>query len=484
MFVSLLLTLWLTVYPLARVLFLVEIDYNEGWNLYNTRRLVEHTLLYPVAVGWRSNNYPIGWFALLAGLHHLTHEYLFTARMVALLALLALCTLVAVVALRLGAPRLSALLAGLFCLDVFATSANTYFGMNDPQMLAQALFVSGFLVYLGGRTDPRRVVTCALLCVVAGSIKHNPLDVPLAVLLDLLFVSLPLALLFAAVGLVVAGVSILLNLHFGGPFFVAQMLLPRTWTFAHLWQDQIAGVLGPIVIPLVVASIAAIRHVRNPRLRPAALLLFCALAIGTAFGGGSGVSLNTYFSVFVATSIWLGLLFDPLLSGAGLPRWAQVRLAGLPVYGLAIPLLFLWLLTPAAVNGDLNPVSQIRQTTEDARSFTREVDFLRTRPQPAICESLLRCWYAGEPYLYDPFNATRLIRLHKLDPAPMVEALRQGRIGAVEMDQTLDDRTEQERWPAPLVLAIRQNYHPALVDDDVAIYVPNHPAPTLGVDLP
>ncbi len=477
----LLLTLWFAAWPFARACFRVEVDYNEGWNVYNTQRLVNHQQLYPVAAGWQSNNYPMGWFALLAGLHHVTQEYLFTARAVSLLALCALCVLAGAVVRTLGAPGRSALLAGLFCLGVFATDANIYVGMDDPQMLAQAVFLCGFLVYLGGRTRWLHVVLAALLFVVAGSIKHNPLDVPLAVLLDLLFVAWPLALLFAVTGLAFAAGAVALTLHFGGPFFLAQMLLPRTWTFSHLWRDQITGILGPLLIPLVMALAWAVWNLRHPRLRPVALLVFCALGIGAAFGGGAGVSLNTWFSAFVASSIALGVLFGSLEdAGEGAawrPDWTERPVFGIRLRHFAVPLLFVWLLIPAAINDDLNPVAQLRQTREDARHFTREVDFLRGQPRPALCESLLRCWYAGEPYVYDPFNATRLIRFHRLDPEPMVDALRNGRIGAVQMDLQMDAITEQERWPASLLLAIREKYHPALVDDDAAIYVPNRTSP-------
>ena len=35
----------------------------------------------------------------------------------------------------------------------------------------------------------------------------------------------------------------------------------------------------------------------------------------------------------------------------------------------------------------------------------RDVAFLQAHPGPALCESLLRCAFAGKPYGYDPFNA-------------------------------------------------------------------------------
>jgi hypothetical protein len=97
---------------------------------------------------------------------------------------------------------------------------------------------------------------------------------------------------------------------------------------------------------------------------------------------------------------------------------------------------------------------------------------LHNLPGPAICESLLRCYFAGKPYIFDPFNTTRLIQFGKLDPKPMIEGLRQQRYAAVQFDYPVQKERSSERFDPAIVGAIEQSYVPALVNEDGEIYVP------------
>ena len=79
--------------PFARAFFRVEVNYNEGWNIYNASTVANHQLLYPVKYAWTTVNYPMLSFFIFAQLHRLTHDYLFTARAVSLASLQGICTL-------------------------------------------------------------------------------------------------------------------------------------------------------------------------------------------------------------------------------------------------------------------------------------------------------------------------------------------------------------------------------------------------------
>lgn len=467
----LLFALLTAVYPFTRAFFRVEVDYNEGWNIYNADRLVQHLPLYPVAYGWQTVNYPMLSFVLFAQLHKLSHEYLFTARVVSLLALLACCGLTGIIVRRLGGTLPAAWLSGLFALGIFCTNADTYVGTDDPQLLAQAFFLLGFFLYLGRRESYAALAGVAAIFVFAGSIKHNPLDFPLAVLLDLVLFSRRRTLWFSVVGLALAAASVAANIHFGGPFFVAQMLAPRIYSGVKLLKTAVI-VLGPVLLPLVVAVAGATMLLRSKRQRVAAILLGSSLVVGAAFGGGVGVSVNTFFSAFFAIAIALGLLLTRLTEQPqALPAWGT-RLN--PNYAVAS--IFLWLVIPAMVAGIWNPVASLKRTQEDQTQFDREVATLRASPGPVLCESLLRCYAAGKPYLYDPFNATRLIAFGKLDAAPMLADLQQGRYSAVELEEPLSPDSQsavsEERLPAAFADAIRRHYQPVMVDDDATIYVP------------
>ena len=454
------------IYPFARSAFRLQVNYNEGWNVYSAERVVHHLRLYPEAYGWQTVNYPILSFYLMAFLHRFTHEYLFTARLVSLLSLIACCVLCGIIVRQLSGLKRAALLSTFFCLGVFCTSANLYVGMDDPQLLAQVFFLTGFVVYLSNRRSLLTISLAATFFVFAGSIKHNPIDFPLAVLCDLAFLSWRRTLWFCACGIALTGLSIALNIQFGGPFFFAHVLSPRVYDLQHGLHALTLGVLLPLIGPLVLAGAFAWTVRRNPSRRVVAFLLAWSLLIGTLFAGGSGVSTSTYFSALIAISIAIGLLLSDLEEG----RWSWTR------HSLAwyIPAMtFLWLLIPAACNDVINPIQMLRLTAERQRQFDQEVSFLKLQPSPQLCEDLLVCFYAGQPYIYDPFNATQLIRLGKLNPAPFLGKLDNSSFGAIELARhTGDDISQADRFPQSFLDAIAKHYDPALTTSDATLYKP------------
>lgn len=471
------------VYPFARAAFRVEVDYNEGWNVYNAARVANHQQLYPVAYGWQSVNYPMLSFAMMAGLHHLTHDYLFTARALSLLSLLGCCILVTLIVRQIAgtdsAGRRAALLAGFLCLVTFCTDADKYVGMDDPQLLANVLFLLGFFVYVRDRSNFAAVTLSAALLVVAGSIKHNPLDVPLTVVLDVVMLrglrGLPRGLWFMTVGIAGAALSIYLNLRFGGPYFVTEMLAPRTWSVLKVLQG-VEESLGPLLIPMVVALIAAVTMLRDPKRRVVGIFFLAALAVGGLFGGGLGVSTNTFFDSFFAMAMVLGVVMADLERGRY--GWAGRSVGAVKLRDCFVPVMFGWMVIPAVVAGVWNPVAMLRQTVAEQREFDGEVTFLKQRSAPVLCESLLRCYFAGQPYVYDPFNATRLIRFRKLDAGLVVAGLDRGTYSGVQFDQSPDAlAVEEERFAPEILRSIRSHYHRVLVGEDAWIEVPGAASP-------
>jgi hypothetical protein len=51
---------------LLSISFIFEHNYNEGWNVYNVQRIIDHELVYDDNY-WRVNNYPVGSFFIVAG---------------------------------------------------------------------------------------------------------------------------------------------------------------------------------------------------------------------------------------------------------------------------------------------------------------------------------------------------------------------------------------------------------------------------------
>jgi hypothetical protein len=471
----LLFALWTALTPIARSCFRVDLDYNEGWNVYNAALAAAHQPLYPAKYAWTTNNYPMLSYCVAAQLQRVTHDFLFTGRALSLLSLIGCCVLVAAIARRMGVSGRAASLAGIFSLAVFCIAGEypIFIGMDDPQLFALFVFMLGLWVYLASRKSTAGVVCAALIFVVAGCIKHSPLEFPLAVLLDLLLLNWRRSLWFALSGALFAGAAVLLQIHYGGPFFVEELLMPRGYSWLKA-AKEVGIMFGPLLLPLCAAVYAGVRSLRNGKTRIAGFLLLLSLLIGGYFRGGIGVSINAQFSALLAMSILVGIFLD---AGPAL-RVGRWRLQA----GLIALLLFAWLLIPwvlvpslderGSAADNLNPMLAVRNSQAAEARFDQESALLRSHSGPALCENLLLCYFAGKPYRYDPFNAKRLVDLGKLDAQVQVSALQRHEYSAVQLSAPLDGDSQAERFAPAILDAIKQNYRPVLCNQDGAIYLP------------
>ncbi len=479
--------------PTARILRTTELGYNEGWNVAAAMRLAPgaahnpqlpfttgaspltnaccQTQLYPAAWGWTTVNYPVGSFALVAPLHSLTHNDLLTGRFLSLLSLVACSALLGLIARALGATRRATLLTVLLCLAIISVCAIDYAGVDDPQLLGDALFLLALFVYVRHRASGpvnagqaeatyATVTLTASLFVIAGSVKQSPIDFPIAVLLDLLLLSKKKAAWFTACGLAFGLLAGIANRHVGGPWFVQQLLLGRLYS-ATKARDVAVSVLGPMLIPLLLAGYTAWHLRSDPRRRIAAILLLTSILTGTYFGGGSGVAGNALFTALFAIVCLLGLLFT--------------QTEALPRLNLALPILaFTWLLIPALVQSVANPLSNLQAAKASEIRFATATNLLQQHPGPALCESILLCLRSGKPYIFDPFNANRLLLQGKLSQPALLADIAAHSYAVIQLHApaTQPDDLFRERFTPATLAAIDGNYTLALQTPDAAIYVP------------
>jgi hypothetical protein len=467
--------LWTAAMPFRRAFLFAEFDYNEGWNLYNAQKAALHQPLYPATYAWTAVNYPALSFHLIAFLGRFTHEYLFTARILSLLGLCLTAFFAGAIVRRTTHSRTAAWLTGFFLIAWFSAAADAYVGTDDPQILAQAFFMAGLFVYLRGHRQGWAIDASALLFVVGGNIKHNLIEFPLAVLLDLLITSPRRALRFAAGGGLLAALSVLLTSQIDGAAYVSSMLAPRAYSF----MDGVTlMLLLPTYSPLpVLAALGSVWFCwKFPERRVLALLLGCALVVNTFFSGGSGVDINGSFGTMLAMVLLCGVFSN------GVPQVSLLR-PGNPrtITSLRSPeavfsILFLSLAVPMIHSGNARTDEAFAANRETANRFSAEVAYLRQQPGPALCESMLRCAYAGKPYLYDPFNATRFIGQGKLDANVIVDQIKNHNYGAIQMynnaDYKLADPEPQMSFTIPILQAINQYYRPGLENEDGTIYLP------------
>ncbi len=462
------------VVPVYRAFHQIQVNYNEGWNVYLAVTASHHLPLYPAKYSWTPVVYPALSFYMMAELSKITREYIYTARAVSLVSLLICCILVGAITKKVTGAALPAFLSACFCLALFCAAGTDYVGMDDPQMLAQVFFLAGMLLYLSRKPDTLCLAGAAFFFVLAGSIKHTPVYFPLAVFLDLCLVSGRRALQFLLYGLAFLAAAIFLNIHVGGPFFIANMMMPRVFSFST-GLSYLVTVYGRLQLPLLGAAFAATFFWKNAAIRPISIWFVLSLLLGIVFSGGSGVNVNAFFGNFLSIAVLVGVLISFAWEvSAGIQKSAWLEL-GLPV------VLFAALLSPFQISHGLRPLQQFRKIQADQARFENQVRVIHDQPGPAICHSLLRCYLAGKPYLINPFDSSSLVLFGKLDAGEIVGKIQKGEYGAIQIDRPLI----AGRSPQVVLDAIDKYYVPILKDPDCIIFVPDKtrigPTQTVGL---
>jgi len=452
------------VYPVARAFYRLPINYNEGWNVYNTQVAMQHLPLYYPKYGWTTVNYPFLSFYLVGYVSHIIGDYLLTGRLLSLVALLVSCVLVGLIVKKLTDAWGPAIFAGAFCLGLFCSQVSNYVAMDDPQILAHPFFLCGLWLYLAAPPSTMRIAGITSLFTLGGNIKQNLLPAPISVLLDLFMTSSSKAIRFMLFGVFFLALSIVVNMWVGGQFFISHLLTSRAFAFVKL-RYMFSLFYSSLGQPLLISAFWSIWQLGNRQGRVISFYFFSSLLIGLAFGGGAGVSENTFFDNAFAMSIIMGACLDllwkaPITSFGKGGRWRF--LVPVLLYSTVVFTYLPW-------GGDVRRI--LSELPARERQYTTEVSFLAGKPGPAICETLMLCYDAGKPYILDPFNSTRLVQLGKLDSHEIVKQIAEKKYGAIQIE-TPATHKPSKRFTDDVLDAIDRYYVEALKGPDCYIYFP------------
>jgi hypothetical protein len=250
----------------------------------------------------------------------------------------------------------------------------------------------------------------------------------------------------------------------GGPFFISHLLSSRAYSLVIL-RAMFLSFYTPLEVPLTISLIWSIWQLQDRQARVISFYFFSSLLIGMALGGGSGIGPNTYFDNFFAMSIIMGACLDSLWKAPipSLGKGGRWRFLVPVLLYSSVPFIFGLLGLQAQRNLSALPDME--------RQFEAEVSFLTAQPGPVICESLIRCYDAGKPYILDPFNSARLIRLGKLNSDELVKQIAEKKYGAIQTEYPVS-RRPNERFPDDVLDAIDRYYVAAVRNTDCLIYVP------------
>jgi hypothetical protein len=423
----------------------VEIDGTEGWNAYLADAALGRMPLYPSPDKLITNNYPPLSYYLVGGVGRLLGDPLLAGRLISLVAVLGIGAAIAVGIRLLGGDRAGAGIGAATFVITITHFCHHYVGMDDPQLLAQAIMAAGFVGFLRAEGSGRSCLGPILLMGLAGFVKHNIIAMPLTAFLWLGF-SRPREAVKCAV---IAGAATALGfgvcfLLYGHDFFSNMLIARQTfWARSFHYAGDLRCVNVALAITVLLGCIQW--RDRGPRI----CLLLTLVGLGTAFlqRSGMGVDKNAIFDLMIGVSLGTGLAFS---YARRVPEWGV--LSG-GVLQAAILLALCVRVYPSHLNRDrtyrllFDPSFQTEitireQVTEEA------IAKVRATPGPVMSSTFV-CYRSGKPFAVDKFNVTQRMATGALPPKTLRSLLVSGQLTEVRPDLLADWENPVDGYPVP-----------------------------------
>lgn len=457
--------------------FSFEINYNEGWNVYNADRLIHGEIIYDNDY-WRINNYPVGSFLIIAGANTLIQNLLLSGRLVALVSFIAIGVFAAMAVRRFGGGRTDAVFGAACAVGFCYLVAPAWITADDPQTLGEAVMLGALVSYLARPPDGLNLSRTAFLVVLGGFIKHNLLAIPIAITLDLAFRSprrLPLWL--ASCASFATGFLGLTHIVAGGDF-IDHLLSPRLFGWYGA-RYHLMKYLRLFKFPLAAVALAAPLVLTGNR---TILVAWGTISIisATLVSGFEGTSYNMFQDAAVFLGVAAGVTMSELRRSEGRGRLATIIAGALP-FLIAQPILARAPDTAVQTYHwrDLLDFDRKRQ-----KVFLTDTKYVADRKGPAICESLLLCYMAGQPFILDPFNSRQYILSGRLDQRELIRRIAAREFAVIQLRADICDdpttsschilhyRQKVDRFTDEVLYAIDQYYEVARRSTFGSFYVP------------
>jgi len=116
--------------------------------------------------------------------------------------------------------------------------------------------------------------------------------------------------------------------------------------------------------------------------------------------------------------------------------------------------------------------------------FLSDAKYVADRLGPAICESLLLCYVAGQPFILDPFNSRQYMLSGRLDQSELIRRIAAHEFAVIQLRADIcDDPTAQschilhyrqkiDRFTDEVLYAIDQYYEISRRSTFGSFYVP------------
>jgi hypothetical protein len=427
-------------FPVRRTFANVEVNYNEGWNAYRAFMVANRVPLYgtpPHGFGTGTAYPPISFH--LIGLLGTAGTFTLMGRLVSLISLIATGIFVALIVRQGGGSRQIAVFSFLLYEIAIVLLRPDRVGMYDPQLLGEALSTAGLYFYFRNPLSNRLLCVSAIFFCLGGFTKHNLIVFPAAVAIDLLLRSRKAFLTWAGAMLLSAGLLTALTFLIDGHYFFIQLMGGgggRTYSYHMAWS-QYHHYVEKFQCLLVIATAWSIYSFRSRTLFVSAFILSHALAFLLA--GGYGVDLNIFFNALAVTVIICGFaLSDISFAFAGSQASVSNSRAALMC---AIFFISVMIFVPGQLRRDRQ---SSRELPAQVKEFDSAVQFVKLRPGPALCESLLLCYEAAKPFEYEPFSVRDQINTGRIKESEALQLLRTRHFQTVQIALRSDEENLQE----------------------------------------
>ena len=456
-------------YPLSHIATSLSFNYSEGWNTYWADAARTGHALYESGPNRTITNYPPISFHLVAFLSQLTGGDVTRAgRLLGVFCLFWSAANVGVATQRVTSSTSAGWLAALSLLLWMSLITSGRIGTNDPHFLALALSTLGLAALL--RSEDREGWVCAAAAAFATAlfVKNAMLGFPVAAVIWLIFGRHWRALaIFLATGAAVSAAWYSLVVTVDGPFFLAHLLSPRLFDRTNGIAESF-GFLGVVYAPVLI-SIAGVSSRQNARLYFPGLCLVCALAVDIALAFGNGVVNNIFFETIAALAIVSVASID--IARRVFARSPHGSIVVVITTFIALGSVLTW--APTELYAAVGRRERLARRVND---YAAGVEIIRNTQGPALCESLLMCFQAGKPFVFDPYYVKDQIAVGRLSEAQITDDFSNRRFGVVEIGE--DDPSfqlvegERLRFTAATMRVLLANYQVAFRATNFAVLVP------------
>ena len=417
--------------PLLSLCRYLPLDPNEGWNAYFADAAIHGGVLYPAADALITNNYPPLSFYLVGAVGYLTGDNIFAGRGIALLSLLFVAWSIYYWLRSTGTAVRFGVLAALTFLAYAVTYGRDYVAMNDPQWLAHALMMAGFLVVWKSEGNTRRIILGAALMMAAGWTKHLLIPLPVTVSLWLLSRSRPAFAKWAISATFILAVFAALAWLLYGPRMFESLHEPREYM---RWKaiNEAAAALRCFAPLSVLWLLSLVQGRPTERLAFVSVYLVISSALALFAAGGAGVDVNSFFDALIALCLAAGLALETL--SVPQERWSAVAAGALAIC------LAGYLSTTAKLE-----LRDIRNLEADEQSALQDIKLIEADGNGhAACEMLNLCYWAKSAFMMDFFYFGQKIKTGVLPRTACADTFEHGDITLVQLEPN-------PRWRAKLL---------------------------------